>query len=395
MLPARNPSGPAAAVEEVPGRPGRGRLTQLDGLRTWAVLGVFVEHYLAAHEDWWFVRASPGQLGVRLFFVLSGFLITGMLLAQKERLEEGRLGLGRALRLFYLRRLARLSPAYYAFLLVAALFYPAVREHALAFAAYVQNWLFVVRLDAYRTSLAHLWSLAIEEQFYLAWPLFVLTVPARLLPGAVAAVALLGGAFGLASGLAAVPPHTIMMATPTHLLPLAAGALVAVLGSPRYGDAALARRLSRLGLLAGPPVLAASLVLLEADLAWRLVMPLRDLGCALLFLWFVGRISVRVPPLLRGALLGRPVVYLGTISYGIYLFHMPLIDAFDGAVFPWLGVAPPAGLPRLALYGGTAVGLAALSWWALESRVQRLKDRLLADGPVVERPVAAGPAVPP
>lgn len=380
-------------AEDVPGRPTRGRVTQLDGLRAWAVLGVCVQHYLAAHPDWWVVRLGPGELGVRLFFVLSGFLITQMLLAQKAQLEDGQTTRGRALRRFYLRRLARLSPAYYLTLLVGWFFYPAIQEHWLVFASYLQNWLFLVRNDTYRTSLAHLWSLAIEEQFYLAWPLFVFLVPARRLARAVAWVAVLGAVFSLGGGLAGWSHHAVAMATPTHLASLAAGALVAVLGSARYGDDGQARRLARLGLLLGPLLVAAGTALGLLEVARRLVPPLREVGGALFFLWFIGRTSVRVPEALRPLLVGRPFVYLGTISYGIYLFHMPLIDAFDRGVFPWLGLAPLGGWSRVVVYGGTACGLAALSWWALESRVQRLKDRLLASGaPAALRraPVAAG-----
>ena len=78
--------------------------------------------------------------------------------------------------------------------------------------------------------------------------------------------------------------------------------------------------------------------------------------------------------------MSRPVRYIGTISYGIYLFHMPLIDLLDKIVLPRIGLTPPDGLARLVSYGACSIALAALSWWLLESRVGRLKDRLLKYG---------------
>jgi peptidoglycan/LPS O-acetylase OafA/YrhL len=362
----------------IPGRLAPGRVGQFDGLRSWAIAGVFVTHYLMNHKDWWIVRLDPGYFGVRLFFVLSGFLITGILLNQKTRMAASGLTLGAALRLFYLRRFLRLSPLYYLTIAAGFFYFPAIRDHAFAFLLYLQNYVFISHADTFRSAVGHLWTLAIEEQFYLAWPLFILLCPGRRLPLVVAGVSAFGAIFGLGLSLAHMNRLDVAMFTPTNLLTLGLGALVAVLGSPVYGDERQARRLSRAGRALGPSLLIASIVLAEAAIAERLVLPLRECGSALLFSWLIGTLSVRVPPAMRWALLSKPARYVGTISYAIYLFHMPLIDVFDRSVLPRLGVAPPDGWLRVLAYGGFTVALASLSWWALESRIARLKDRLLS-----------------
>lgn len=371
---------PAVASLAVPGRVAKGRVSQFDGLRAWAIAGVFLTHYLMKHDDWWVVRLDPGYYAVRLFFVLSGFLITGILLGQKSKIASSKLTLGMALRLFYLRRMLRLSPVYYLSILAGTLFFAPIREHLLSFLLYTQNYTFVIHEEAFHSAICHLWTLAVEEQFYLAWPLFVFLCPARRLPVAIVCVLAAGGTFGLALSATGANRHGIALLLPTNLLTLGSGALVAVLGSRDYGNEALARRVSRLGLVLGPPLLVAGVLVDEAHIAYRLVLPLREAGSALFFSWMIGYLCTNVPAAARWALLSSPARYVGMISYAIYLFHMPLIDLLDNGLLPRIGLSPPDGWLRVAAYGGCAIGLAALSWHLLESRVSRLKDRVLKYG---------------
>jgi peptidoglycan/LPS O-acetylase OafA/YrhL len=224
---------------------------------------------------------------------------------------------------------------------------------------------------------AHLWTLAVEEQFYLVWPLFLFLCPKRWLAGAVASVSVLGFVFGAALSVATADSSAIALLTPTNLTTLGAGALVAILGSAEYGDERLARKLSRAGMILGPPLLALGIAVSQLHLDPRLIAPLRESGSALTFAWAVGRLCVGVPAGLRWALLSRPLRYVGMISYGVYLFHMPLIDLLGHGLYPSLGMTPPDGWRRLVIYGSCAIGLASLSWWLIESRINRWKDRLL------------------
>src|SRR5262249_40880734 len=146
-------------------------MPQLDGLRAVAVLAVVAHHTLPGP----LVDAlNPGAAGVRLFFVLSGFLITGILLGCRESMAQQ--GAGQALASFYARRFLRIFPLYYFALAVVLLAgVQEARDGAAWHLAYLSN-VYGVR-QGWLGSLAHFWSLAVEEQFYLVWPALVLSLP--------------------------------------------------------------------------------------------------------------------------------------------------------------------------------------------------------------------------
>jgi peptidoglycan/LPS O-acetylase OafA/YrhL len=162
--------------------PHRTHYPALDGLRGFASLLVVCYHNYGGINRYLFF----GWLGVDIFFVLSGFLITEVLLNS--------LGQDGFLRRFYMRRVLRLFPVYYAGLILLLWLAPAWKGlpvrldffvgHQLWFWTYLQNWLLIFRDPGQQTALNHLWSLAVEEQFYLFWPLAILLLrkPAYLLP---------------------------------------------------------------------------------------------------------------------------------------------------------------------------------------------------------------------
>src|SRR5436309_1918792 len=147
----------------------RGYVPQLDGVRALAVSLVVAEHY--THHE---LPLATGRTGVILFFILSGFLITGILLDAREWARAAGVPRPPVLRRFYGRRFLRIFPLYYASLAVLyAAGVPDVKGYAGWHLAYLSNVLFC-RLGAWPAATAHLWSLAVEEQFYLAWPLAIL-----------------------------------------------------------------------------------------------------------------------------------------------------------------------------------------------------------------------------
>lgn len=153
--------------------PGRQYYPALDGLRGAAILMVVIFHNFGFTHYFFF-----GWLGVDLFFVLSGFLITEILLRT--------LGQPGYFRNFYLRRMLRIFPLYYLLLVICLIILPAIpalhdkmqyyKEHQWWYWLYLQNWLYVLHPPEQNNLLLHLWSLAIEEQFYLVWPLTILLI---------------------------------------------------------------------------------------------------------------------------------------------------------------------------------------------------------------------------
>jgi peptidoglycan/LPS O-acetylase OafA/YrhL len=190
---------------------GQIRLPELDSLRAFAVLAVVWSHSSNINIG------ISGFQGVLLFFVISGFLITGILL--NARAAEA--SPWSVLYAFYARRFLRIFPIYYAVLFVAlAVGFPSVRDAIGWHLAYLSNWYF-----AYQgfDKVSHLWSLAVEEQFYLVWPWLVLLVPSAALPWIIGATILVGPISRLAIGLASGNDVAAWVTTPTVLARISHG----------------------------------------------------------------------------------------------------------------------------------------------------------------------------
>jgi peptidoglycan/LPS O-acetylase OafA/YrhL len=164
--------------------------TQLDGLRGLAVIAVVAHHY--AEHFWHSSGGGPVALAaVRLFFVLSGFLITGILLRSKEEIDRGRQTMAGALRIFYLRRALRIFPLYYLTIAIGvAANLPPAREILPWLCAYLVN-VRVERTGEWVEVFSHFWTLSVEEQFYLFWPLLIFCVRRRHLPAVIVATVVL------------------------------------------------------------------------------------------------------------------------------------------------------------------------------------------------------------
>lgn len=339
---------------------------QLDGLRALAVLAVLVHHTMPTVRD----RLNPGAAGVRLFFVLSGFLITGILLRARAEAAAAGQGRLRVLFAFYARRALRIFPIYYLMLLLAAwLGLPEVRATLAWHLAYLSNHFVAARGSWPPAPLGHLWSLAVEEQFYLLWPTLVLFAPARRLTALFAAPVLLAPLCRLLFAWLDGNPLRAGVLTATCLDSLGLGALLALL---RERGAPTANRLASMGLWLGLPLLAAVTAssLLEYGGLFRIVA--KDLAYALLSVWLVDRARAGMGGRAGRLLTWRPLVYLGTISYGVYLLHdfvRPALRALGlGAWLPTEG-----GWLQLLCVTGLTLPTAALSWHLFEKPLNDLK----------------------
>jgi peptidoglycan/LPS O-acetylase OafA/YrhL len=346
------------------------RLPGLDGLRALAVIAV-----IAFHEQ---LSAFPGGfLGVDVFFVLSGYLITDLLVAHWNR--HGHLDL----RGFWARRARRLLPALAVLLVTVtaatALIEPAqlatLRSALLAAGTYSSNWWQALAHHSYFARfgppppLQHLWSLAIEEQFYLVWPLLLIAILKTCQSGRLrAGLVWLGAALSaVAMILVYVPgadPSRVYYGTDTHASALFIGSALA-LSWPLRRMQALSRDSARV-----PDALGLAGI---AVLAWaighfsgtdRVLYPAGLLVAALAAGAVV--LAAASPGLVSWAL-GQPVLrWIGIRSYGIYLWHWPVI-ALAAAAFPQLRPAGWIWLPEAAL----SVALAAASWRWVEEPIIR------------------------
>jgi peptidoglycan/LPS O-acetylase OafA/YrhL len=360
----------------------RGYMSQLDGLRFFAILGVMVAHnWQPGRGTWIFGRLWWGEFGVRLFFVLSGFLITGILLGGRrvgEVAPERRLHF---VRQFYARRFLRIFPIYYLVLI-------AVVIANVTPARQIWPWLFTYTTNIYywhhlhwTGHVGHLWTLAVEEQFYLVWPWLVLFLPRRwimpLLLGFVCIAPLyrLYASFHYAADVASgtFTSCTLIVAV---IDSLSIGAILAIAADADRDGQRLQRVLDRFVLPIGLVGFAA-LFALSPDggfgLNVHISAALAQTAEALVFCWLVGSASRGFRGSFGRLLDWHPIAYLGKISYAIYIFHGLVPVAFAVAA-RHLGVGyTDAGIPNfLAVVVVTSV-LAALSWELFEGPINGLK----------------------
>ena len=165
-------------------------IPQFDSIRAIAVILVIIHHWFETNKILNFL--PNGAIGVNIFFVLSGFLITGILLKAKKQIEAKHITLSTAFKNFYIRRTLRIFPIYYLFLLVLLIIQdPAVVKDAIYYFTYTSNFLFF-SAQIFPARVAHLWSLAVEEQFYLLWPWLIILISKKLLPYLIALFLIIG-----------------------------------------------------------------------------------------------------------------------------------------------------------------------------------------------------------
>ena len=353
-----------------------GYLPGLDGLRAIAIIGVLLYH---AGLDW----VPGGFLGVDVFFVLSGFLITSLILEEYDR--SGRVDFRR----FYLGRARRLLPAVVLLLVVVGaavlLFYrdalSAFREDALATILYLNNWWYIALDQSYFESmgrpplLKHLWSLAVEEQFYLIWPaiaLFLVRRGGRPLVRRVAiVVAVLSTAWmaflAIRGGYPVdADPSRAYFGTDSHSMGLLVGAALATVWRPGRLNASLpsAPRTIVTGIgVAMLGVIFGFYFLVGEFTPWLY----RGGFLALAVFTAVLIAAVTHPASPLGQLLGVGVLrYLGRRSYGIYLWHWPVFMVTrPGIDVPWS--EPVAFVARMAI----TLAIAEASYRLVEMPIRR------------------------
>ena len=383
----------------------RGHLPVLDGIRGLAIVLVVFNHigtvlqppWDHAADELFFKLSGSAWLGVDLFFVLSGFLITGILVDSR--------GAPHFFRNFYVRRSLRIFPLYFAFLAIVFLLVPTLGgavadapERAAQgwYWAYASNVLFAI-WDRIPMATGHLWSLAVEEQFYLVWPFVVVAVaPRRLLRACLALIALVfvGRLVLVAMGTSWVQMYVL---TPTRLDSLATGATIALLVRRPGGMDRLAALAPKLAVAGG----AMSLILMfyKPLLAIARGVPIGSVNSTTLpwdlyvqstrftfYALFFGALIVLALVSQPGGALARvfgsaPMRMFGRYSYAIYMIHVPLHalaerHGFAGEFLPRVaGWQIPRAIVMFLVLLAVSTLLAMVSWHLFEKHFLKIKER--------------------
>jgi peptidoglycan/LPS O-acetylase OafA/YrhL len=369
----------------------------LDGIRALAILLVVPHNIdtlpapLPAYLFPMAVLFHAGWIGVQLFFVLSGFLITGNLLDSR--------GADNYFSAFFGRRALRILPLYYAVLLAAFVLAPllftvpeplrATQSHQVWLWTFLTNWTEPYNGGVY--GFGHFWSLAVEEQFYLLWPLIVLCCR----PRALAWVCAIAAAIALGVRCALVATHfsheTLYMFTVCRMDALTLGAAAAALIRIPEARAFLQKSSARIA-WAGVGLLLVFAVLTRGfsmyDISTQIVgYTLLSLSFALIVLAAVLPTTTAPLRMTMSALAWKPLRLVGRYSYGMYVLHLPLHVFWGGPLFHQLAPRPTPweSLAYTVVLTGLSFALAALSYELFEKRVMRLKRKLVPTwSPAVE-----------
>jgi peptidoglycan/LPS O-acetylase OafA/YrhL len=372
----------------------------LDGLRALAMAAVLISHFFPERSE---IQRSFhwGRFGVLLFFALSGFLITGLLLRGRDAAAAGSTTRSAVFRAFMARRLLRIAPIYYLVVLVGWwVGYGPIADLMPWHLTYTGN-IAMTYFDARLAQATHLWSLCVEEQFYLLWPAVVLLAPAKRL--AAIALCLVAFSFGY-EWVGALRGRTFEQ---THLVlqgcmdALGLGALLAIcLRREERGirGGMSAERMSFLTALIGAPLFFfAQGYRYQAGLRATDHLTYRvpgDIGLALISVSLVYLATTTGPSWVRGCLELAPLRYVGRISYGIYLYHLFLIPIGREVARRYGIPEMERGLAMFFLYGAISIVLAAISWHVIESPINRQKRRFPypPGGKGAQIPAGAAPA---
>jgi peptidoglycan/LPS O-acetylase OafA/YrhL len=357
--------------------PGMDRIRGFDGLRAFALLLVFLQHYTVIGAKY-----ATGGYGVWLFFCLSGFLIVRILVAERKRIEAAAQTVGGGLRRFFWRRTLRIFPPYYLVLVVFTLLaaFHLVGDWTAKAApwhyAYLSNIYFGFVEGRWVGRFGHFWSLAVEEQFYLLAAPVLLLAPSRWAKGICGATILAALCNDVMLRADGASDMIVYVHPLTNFGALAFGGLIG-LSLPARGGKGRASWPGGVAILAMPvflylftklpPFLPDVARLVSAGPFWAATL----LSCAALAGVYLNQESRLVRLLEWG-----PIAYFGKVSYGFYLYHNVIPRHLLRWLFKLAHVPIQTSEPVEIVFSFfVALGVAALSWKLIEQPLLRLKDR--------------------
>jgi peptidoglycan/LPS O-acetylase OafA/YrhL len=348
----------------------RKRYPQLDGVRAFAIIAVFIGHFLG--DRFIAELVGWGDTGVILFFCLSGFLITEILL-RIDPSPDTRVG---GIKAFYARRVLRIFPIYYLVILTGvAIGYPPIQEHFWRLVTYSLN-IPMLPVTENVGAASHFWSLNVEEQFYLIWPTVVVFFPRQRLKGLVMIVILASLAYKFLLALMGFRYTLIFSNVLGCMDSLGLGAFLAV--HRNQNNSATLSPFVKIGAFAALAWIALTVIriILHVDPWYKGHLPFAVAHFACGAVAFTGLVAFALKGsrnLLGRILQNRLARYIGKISYGLYVYHffMPLVLSRAQAK----GFLTISGDLQMALYCTVlSVCVAVLSWHFFERPILQYKQ---------------------
>ena len=340
-------------------------LPQLDGLRGLAILAV-VFHHFGFHPPSWM---DWGPVGPSVFFLLSGYLITLSLWKLQDKNDSGLWSFSQVVASFHARRICRLLPVIGVLLIIGWLCgIEEYRETWVWHVTFLTNF-YLVAHNEWIGGLSHFWSLSLQEQFYLVWPV-VLLVPRRVFPCAMILVIVGASVFRLQCILTGASEFSRWLMLPGSLDAFATGGLAAWILRNKRGSAVTSKIWSWPLFLAAVASLAFS--------RYLRFLPDTNPGTAavelfecVFFGWLLLRVLEAPKSLAARALTFGPLIFVGKVSYGIFVFHTLVAVSLS----PWLKAAGlnEASYPfvRAAILAAISIAVAAASWRWMEQPLNR------------------------
>lgn len=357
---------------------------QLDFLRFFAVSLVILQHWFKLGS---YFGIDIGRIGVLIFFTLSGFLITKILLHSKTRIDEGRMTLGRSLKYFYLRRLLRISPIYY--ILIFSLFvlsFENLKEKFIWYFLYGSNFYVYIK-QQWDGLIGPLWSLAVEEQFYLFWPFIVLTIRRKSLKLALWACVLLGVILRVAFIFYARYKFenandsiSAIVLMPTCIDCFGWGGLLSyyMLIENKKWEYFVSSNIFFLFVL-----ISSTLVFLVSENLFILIF--YPTTVSILSVLVIHRLLIERKGWVGKIINYRPFLYLGKISYGLYLYHGPFpfifgtIDFILSKINSGISIYESLGSLnvnyRLGIWVIYLIIFSSISYYFIEKPINKLKEK--------------------
>jgi peptidoglycan/LPS O-acetylase OafA/YrhL len=369
-------------------------IKSIDSLRAFAVLAVIFDHWALVFDHGkyvpTFLHSIPfGTIGVTVFFVLSGFLISGILMDSKIAIDQNRITLKKAFKVFYIRRTLRIFPIYYLLLFALLIFTPYLfnfdNNSPFWFFGYLTNFYLYFRSD-WIGDFMPLWSLGVEEQFYLFWPFVLLLINRQYTLHAIIALIFLGlfsrVYFELFSPEFLRRGGFYIFTTPTCLDSFGLGALLSYLIKNNLLTDFYRKVISYLSI-------AAIIVLITLIVYWKFPTPPQNI----LYRFLISIISVHLISILLSKnwitiLFENSItIYLGKISYSMYLFHNFLPNIYQKlsayflsqnlkipftnySILPYIG-----GNIQLIIYFMVLIFLSSTTWFLFEKPINNLKNK--------------------